>query len=69
MTDALLRTVSACILELPNQALVGRAACILLCNVLAGCDANVAKVSAPMAAANEGNDCACMRFSQVVLAC
>jgi hypothetical protein len=72
MTDALLRTVSACILELPNQALVGRAACILLCNVLAGCDANVAKVSAPMAAAmlaHAGFDCACVRLLQVVLAC
>ena len=51
MTDALLRTVSASILELQNQALVGRSACILLCNVLAGCDANVVKVSAIMAAA------------------
>ena len=58
MTDALLRTVSASMLELQNQALnqqnevlVARAACILLCNVLAGCDANVVKVSAIMAAA------------------
>ena len=51
MTDALLRTVSASILELQNETLVGRAACILLCNVLAGCDANVIMVSAIMAAA------------------
>jgi hypothetical protein len=39
----LLRSISASILELPNQAPVGRAACILLCNVLAGCDINVEK--------------------------
>ena len=75
MTDALLRTVSGSMLELQNQALnqqnevlVARAACILLCNVLAGCDANVVKVSAIMAAAIACFVCACVRLLQVVLA-
>ena len=45
LTDSLLRTVADCIHELPQQAPVGRAACILLCNMLAGCDANVSKAS------------------------
>ena len=43
-TDDLMRVVSECISRMPSQALVGRAACILLCNLLAGCDPNVDKV-------------------------
>lgn len=45
LTESLMRTVADCIYELPNQSHVGRAACILLCNLLAACDANVAKAS------------------------
>ena len=45
--DSLARDIAACIqLSLPNKALVGRAACILLCNMLAGCDANITKARA-----------------------
>ena len=44
--DSLACDIAVCIqLSLPNKALVGRAACILLCNMLAGCDANVTKAS------------------------
>jgi hypothetical protein len=45
LTESLMRAIADCIYELPNQAPVGRAACILLCNVLAGCDSNVTKAS------------------------
>ena len=45
ITDAVLQSITACIFELPSKELVGRAACILLCNTLAGCDANVTKAS------------------------
>ena len=45
--ESLARDIAACIqLSLPSKALVGRAACILLCNMLAGCDANIAKARA-----------------------
>ena len=47
LTDSLVRDIAACIqLSIPNNALVGRAACILLCNLLAGCDSNIAKARA-----------------------
>jgi hypothetical protein len=44
-TDALLQDIAACIQALPNQALVGCSACILLCNALAGSNANVEKAT------------------------
>ena len=43
LTDALLQVIAECIAKLPNQPLVGRAACILLCNTLAGSVINVEK--------------------------
>jgi hypothetical protein len=48
ITDAVLQSITACIVDLPRKALVGRAACILLCNTLAGCDANIIKASIHM---------------------
>jgi hypothetical protein len=45
MSTLLLRDIACCIQStLPNGALSSRAACILLCNLLAGCDENVTKV-------------------------
>ena len=46
--DSLARDIAACIQlsSVLNKALVGRAACILLCNMLAGCDANITKARA-----------------------
>ena len=48
LTDAVLQGITVCIVDLPRKAPVGRAACILLCNTLAGCDANIIKASSPM---------------------
>jgi hypothetical protein len=45
LTFNLLQEIAVCIMRLPTQAVLGRAACILLCNALAGSSANIEKAT------------------------